>query len=92
MTYKKNLAIIIILAISMIIPLQYSHKFIFRESNLSMGDRKIDPANLFVDFYEGGKFKLAYDKEEIVPFGDGVMLQTFYWQVPDNGKWWTINI
>ncbi|UCE15061.1 MAG: DUF1939 domain-containing protein [Candidatus Heimdallarchaeota archaeon] len=24
------------------------------------------------------------------PIGEGVFLQAFYWQVPDNGKWWSM--
>ncbi|WP_455280976.1 alpha-amylase domain-containing protein [[Eubacterium] cellulosolvens] len=45
------------------------------------------------DIPKEGPFKKVIDKNEIISFGDKVMLQAFYWEyykkVPDNGKWWS---
>ncbi|MFX1534611.1 MAG: alpha-amylase domain-containing protein [Promethearchaeota archaeon] len=54
------------------------------------------PVSNFISFNNDHKhhirleFKISkyFDKEELVPIGEGVLLQGFYWDTPDHGVWW----
>ncbi|MHA1617718.1 MAG: alpha-amylase family glycosyl hydrolase, partial [Promethearchaeota archaeon] len=59
--------------------------------NFSTHGEVISPSNFtFSQASLQASLQSAVDvnKSEIIPIGEGIMLQPYYWKVPDDGKWW----
>ncbi len=62
---------------------------IFLISSMSTPSSAIVDNQILVQNYESLN-SINFDSSEILPFGDGTLLQAFYWLTPDNGEWWSM--